>query len=277
MYLTIATDFGPTDGYAASLRGQLARCIADADIEVVELGHSLHAFDVVAGAFFARRAYSHWPADSAHLLVVDPGVGSGRDVIAALFDFGWMMAPDNGLFHFVSKEQTPQKLLRLKTDDTASVVSTFEARDRMASAIVQLLQDNTEQWEQCQSWQQLTIPEPTVEKHRILGDIIHIDHYGTLISSVQRSHAPVLVDNIEAGKVFVSGRLVGTLRRCYNDVHVGEPIALWNSDGYLEVAVRQGSAQTFFHVERGQKIELLSQLPLIDVDADTSHEVDELD
>jgi S-adenosylmethionine hydrolase len=47
---------------------------------IVDLRHTLAPFDTIAAAFWIERVFARFLAETVHVVVVDPGVGSGRHV-----------------------------------------------------------------------------------------------------------------------------------------------------------------------------------------------------
>ena len=258
--LTLTTDFGTRDGYVAALKGALQQALPGTPI--VDLTHDIDPYDRVAGALYLYRALRSWPADAVHLCVVDPGVGSDRSWLAAQFSFGWVVLPDNGLLHYLVSVEQPRQLRSL-SDAWPTGSTTFEARDRIAPALASLAAEGST-WVPAHSYRRLSVPVPVYDVYRSQGHVIHVDRYGSLVTNIERTQLPLYEPEAQAArvKVFIGNRLVGRLRGSYSDVQRGEPLALFNSDGWLEIACREGNAASFYSASRGQRIELASEVPL---------------
>jgi hypothetical protein len=83
-----------------------------------------------------------------------------------------------------------------------------------------------------------------------VGEIIHVDHFGNLISNIPGQNLP------EQATVTIDNRMLGSIRQTYGDVGVGKPLALVGSHGFVEVAVRQGSAADALGIGRGASVEI---------------------
>ena len=78
--ITLTTDFGTTDGYVGAMKGVLLSACPDA--RLVDITHALPAQDVRRAALSLWNAARTFPAETVHLVVVDPGVGTERRPLA---------------------------------------------------------------------------------------------------------------------------------------------------------------------------------------------------
>ena len=99
--VTLTTDFGTADGYAAAVKGVLLAAAPEA--RIVDLSHDLPPHDVVAGAWLLLRAAPFFPARTIHLGVVDPGVGGNRRALILQAGGQYFVGPDNGLFSLATR------------------------------------------------------------------------------------------------------------------------------------------------------------------------------
>jgi S-adenosylmethionine hydrolase len=101
----------------------------------------------------------------------------------------------------------------------------------------------------------LPLPAPEACTRRMRGAVIHVDRFGNLITNIpgtwlrQQEQSAAAVVRVESSGVDVP------LRRTYADVPSGQPVALVGSTGYLEIAVRNGSARAALHSGIGATIE----------------------
>jgi S-adenosyl-L-methionine hydrolase (adenosine-forming) len=93
--VTLTTDFGLNDHFVGTIKGVILRIVPDA--EIVDICHSVQAFDILDGALALAQTYSYFPPRTVHLVVVDPGVGSARRPIIASSEEQSFVAPDNGV------------------------------------------------------------------------------------------------------------------------------------------------------------------------------------
>jgi S-adenosyl-L-methionine hydrolase (adenosine-forming) len=236
--ITLTTDFGTRDSYVAQVKGVLLR-LGPPDLRVIDLGHELAAQDVRAGALFLRSVLPHFAAGTIHLAVVDPGVGSARRAIVAEVAGQLLVGPDNGLFGLVLGPSA--RVHRIDVGGGAQrVSSTFHARDVFAPAAARLacgdpagalgpevIDPLVSGW-----------PAPDVERGRVRGEIVHVDRFGNLISNIERAH----LRGAARPRVVLNERVIGAIRDHYAQATAGELLALFGSDGLLEIAARDANA-----------------------------------
>ncbi len=97
--ITLTTDFGLNDHFVGTMKGAILSLAPEA--EIVDICHSVQAFDILDGALTLAQAYSYFPVRTVHVVVVDPGVGSGRRPILASSERQNFVAPDNGVLSLI--------------------------------------------------------------------------------------------------------------------------------------------------------------------------------
>ena len=93
--MALLTDFGTRDPYVGAMKGAALSVCADATL--VDLTHDIAAHDVAEAARHLAAAAPYFPAGTAFVAVVDPGVGSARRALAAWACGHWFVGPDNGV------------------------------------------------------------------------------------------------------------------------------------------------------------------------------------
>jgi S-adenosylmethionine hydrolase len=232
--ITLLTDFGTTDSYVAEVKAALYR--GAPDVSLVDITHSVPPGDVRAGAYLLSRAWHRFPTGTVHLAVVDPGVGSSRAALALAAARHCFVGPDNGLFTSVLKD-TQVQIVSLPTPAGAS--PTFHGRDLFAPAAAALASGaalHTLGEPFTGMPERLSHREAFHEGKTIVGEIMYVDRFGTLVTNL----TPELVPPHAA--VEVEGLDIGPLRRTFADVPTGGLLAFVGSGGAIEIAVRDGSA-----------------------------------
>jgi len=232
--ITLLTDFGTTDSYVAEVKAALYW--GAPDVSLVDVTHSVAPGDVRAGAYLLSRTWHRFPAGTVHLAVIDPGVGSSRAALALAARGHWFVGPDNGLFTSVLKDSEVE-IVSLPTPTGAS--PTFHGRDLFAPAAAALaggvaLHTLGEPFKGIP--ERLGYREVFYEGKTVVGEIVYVDRFGSLVTSL----TPELVPSYAT--VEVEGLDIGPLRRTFADVPTGGLLAFVGSGGAIEIAVRDGSA-----------------------------------
>lgn len=252
--VTLLSDFGTADGYAAEMKGVL---VSGGAGRLVDVTHRIRPGDVRAGAWVLHRIWARFPPDSVHLAVVDPGVGSERPAVAARAGERWFVGPDNGLITWVARRFRVEICVELDPGRVGivPVSDTFHGRDLFAPAAARIAAGSRAE-ELGPSFSpsdlvRLPIPEARRDGNAIRGQVWHVDRFGNLITNVPVEWLP------ERPQVWVGDGSVRGLRRAYAEVEPGEPLLTRGSMGTLEISVRGGSAADRFGAGRGEGVEVV--------------------
>ena len=205
-------------------------------LTLVDVTHAVPPGDVRAGAYLLGRAWHRFPSGTIHLGVVDPGVGTERAALAVAAHGHYFVGPDNGLFTLVLRDAEVQ-IVVLAIPDGAS--PTFHGRDLFAPAAAALA-TGTPLAQLGQPFGgipvRLTYHEPRHEGKSVIGEVVYVDRFGTLVTNLASDLVP------SYAVIEVEGLEVGPLRRTFGDVPTGGLVAYLGSGGQVEIAVRDGSA-----------------------------------
>ena len=265
--ITLTTDFGLADAYVAAMKGVILDINREATI--IDVCHTIAPQNIAQAAFILSTAHQFFPARTIHVVVVDPGVGTERRAIilrTPRFDF---VAPDNGILSYVIEPFLKERLRPVQRQAAlppeleavsitrpefwrSPVSPTFHGRDIFAPVAARLsLGAAPEEFgEVIRSITLLPEHRPYQESAgTLVGRIVHIDHFGNLITNFKREDLPE-----EPFAVEVSNRFISRLSRTYGE---GEGLlALIGSSGYLEIAVKGGSARDFLGAAVGDDVKI---------------------
>lgn len=250
--ITITTDFGHKGPFAAVMKGVILGRFAEA--RVIDLAHDIPAHWPPEAGFWVLHAYKYFPDGSVHVAIVDPGVGTEREILLVEYDKHVFMAPDNGLLGQLLDDAADADVYHLDPSRLADLgiknpSATFHGRDIFAPLAAELaagridVQDvgrSTDEW--TPGW----LDDPEVGVDGVTGTIVTVDAFGNLISNIDAS---VLAD-IDSPSALIGGHELPMLQT-YGRAKPGEFIALINSFGVVEIAKAEGSAAEGLGLERG--------------------------
>lgn len=270
--VTVTTDFGTVDGYVGAMKGVMLNITPH--IQLVDISQRIPPQDVRQAAYVLYTAYPFFPSRTVHLVVVDPGVGSARRAIALRTPAGMFVGPDNGVFSYIMAEQSVEALVELAEPQyqLADVSHTFHGRDIFAPAAAHLAAgvDIDELGPPVTDPITLPLPQLTLADERVRGQVLHTDHFGNVVTSIGRLTRGPDAETLTLSPAFRSGderiilkadsrvsiggvEVIG-IKRAYADVGRGQLLALVGSGGFLEVAVREGSAAERLSLRPGDPI-----------------------
>lgn len=249
--ITLTTDFGTEDAYVAQMKGVLCSTVSTA-VRIVDLSHTLPPQDLRAAERFLATAVPTFPAGTVHLAVVDPGVGSSRAPLAVSFEGQWLVVPDNGIASAALEAGALAYALDASRINPHSVSSTFHGRDVFAPAAAALAMGRPVEAFGTRLETPVCLPrrQPMKAGGEVAGEILHVDHFGNLISNIRWTESGLA----EPVEVYCGGQRIGPVRDHYAEAKEGELLALIDSQGYLEVAQRNGSAARTLGVSVGADV-----------------------
>lgn len=258
--ITLLTDFGDRDSFVASMKGVVLTINPHATF--VDLSHHVPPHSVDDAAYLLNSCYRYFPKGTVHVAVVDPGVGSQRRALIAKSERYFFLAPDNGLLSYILAGNREMEVREIENEDyrLPSAGRTFDGRDLFAPAAAWLTkQQSFESFGRlvtdCKTF---TIPAPTWEGKTLVGEIIHVDRFGNLISNLTRQHLEE-VRAVAKGRqlsIRIGKQAIDGLVASYSEGTEKQPSALINSDGRLEIFVKEASAAAFLKAGRGARIEV---------------------
>src|SRR5262245_49813884 len=125
--IALLTDFGVRDPFVGVLKGVVLANFPLA--RIVDLTHEIEPQDVGAAAFAIEGAWRYFAEGTVFVAVVDPGVGSKREVIYGIREGRLFLAPDNGLLSYVLRSDDPVYRLDIDRFSLPERSSTFHGRD----------------------------------------------------------------------------------------------------------------------------------------------------
>jgi S-adenosylmethionine hydrolase len=272
--ITLTTDFGYDDAYVAAVKGAILSINPEANI--IDVSHSIKPQNILQAAFILSIAYRYFPKQTVHVAIVDPGVGSDRRGIILKAPSAIFVAPDNGILSYIVDDlfgnavsqsigrslpnQALTEIVFKKGLEAAAITDprfwrhpvspTFHGRDIFApvAAGLSLGISPYEFGEKINSLHILPIPKPSFESDgSIVGRVLHIDHFGNLITNIENNHLPGKDVLIEVAGSHIQG---------ITDYYAQKEgvLAIVGSSGYLEVSLRDGSACDFLGATVGDKV-----------------------
>jgi S-adenosylmethionine hydrolase len=272
--IVMLTDFGLQDTYIGVMKGVIRGICPTVD--VIDLTHAVQPQNVRQAALALLTSYRFFPAGSIFLVIVDPGVGSTRRPIAVRSGGYYFVAPDNGVLSYTLAESDAAVCVTLENRglQLQALSNTFHGRDIFAPAAAHLAAGVTLEafGPVLDSYHTLPQPSLIIESHEIIGEVIQIDHFGNIITSIGQwywledavvelrprfgSSVVPLRLNAECLQVYVNDHLISGVFSTYSAVGRAELLALVSSSGFLEIAINQGHAARHLGVVIGDQIKV---------------------
>ncbi len=243
--IVLLTDFGTKDEYVAEMKASIK--FIEPSVEIIDLTHFVEPGNIKHGQFFLKYSYQFFPKNTIFVAVIDPGVGGKRKEIAVRYNERWFIAPDNGLLSF-AKNGNFYRIKGVKNPITGSISTTFHGRDIFAPACAYLYQGRGEFFEKIENIN-TGIEIREIKEIKGEGEVLHIDHFGNIITSVSNQLFKKVKLNVKGAEIssfacsFEEGKEKG-----YN-IFITK-----GSKGLLEIVCFKKKASEFLGISIGEKI-----------------------
>ncbi len=259
--ITLITDFGTTDPYVGILKGVILS--ENPSASIIDITHEISPQDIAGAAYCIYSAYRFFKVGSIHVVVVDPGVGSSRSIIAVSMGGHYFLAPDNGVLGLILSTGNVDSITTVENDKyfLKPVSRTFHGRDIFAPVAAHLSQGlpidrlgNEIKKDQTFS---VNLPMPYLAPSgEIVGEVIRIDRFGNLITNIDHLFIRKTFDlvNDRDLAIIIGGHQISGLSACYQDAEPQSLLAIPGSMGFIEISINCGNASGFCGMVKGDTV-----------------------
>jgi len=261
--ITLLTDFGNRDEYVGLMKGVILSI--NPAVTIVDITHAIDSQDILQAAYAIHSACRYFPAGSVHLIVVDPGVGTGRSLLALEIKNQFFVAPDNGVLTLLFGEDDETRLVRLSNADyfLDTVSRTFHGRDIIAPVGAHISQGTDllllgDAISPAEAVWLKNIGAQRADTGEITGTIVTVDHFGNLISDIHHQMLAQIEQFAAENQAIIriGSHVIRGICRTYADVRPNKALGLIGSRGYLEIAVNKGNAARKLNVGKGDTVQV---------------------
>jgi S-adenosylmethionine hydrolase len=249
--VTLTSDWNKDDFYSAAVKGRIISRYPDTVI--ITITNQVPPFNIALAAFQLRHSMVHFPDDTIHIIAVNSEV-KDSPFVAVRAANQYFIGYDNGIFGLLFDEE-PKAAVALPYDSPV----TFPELTVFATAACDLIRSRR--------IESLGAPHgplyrqvsmlPTIDESVISGSVIYIDSYRNAFTNINRE----LFDRIGKGRpfeLFIQSNhyKINRLNTAYHETSSGEMLALFNSVGLLEIAIRGGNAADLLNLSFNSSIRI---------------------
>ncbi len=257
--LTLTTDFGLRNGFAGTMKGVIWGIVPQ--VKIVDISHEIAPQNIQEGAFTLWRAAPFFPEGTIHVYVVDPGVGTKRRPLAARLGNQYFVGPDNGMLTLLieAAEQTkePVEFIHLNNPKywLPRISHTFHGRDIFAPVGAHLANGVSlgALGPRFNDPVRIELPRPIKTDTGWTAHVTGIDTFGNLTTDLPASALQNRTDVLFR----LRGAEVAGMAESYGQKQPGDLIALVDSEGYLEIAIVNGSAAQKLTAKVGDTVDVI--------------------
>lgn len=263
--ITLTTDFGEKDHFAGAVKGTIYSEMSD--VRIVDISHSVSPFHITEASYIIKNAYKSFPPGTIHIIGIDSELTPENKHLAVLLDGHYFICANNGILSLIASEINPEKIVEINIHNT--VDRNFPVLDVFVRVACHIARGGTLEVVgkviENLKYQKEIEPYVNAEKNQIVGHVIYIDNYGNVVTNINRK----FFDATGKGRNFVMTARTAKFQEIYETYsdainfklekdkreEDGKKLAIFNSAGYIELAIYKsnsstvGSASTLFGLE----------------------------
>jgi len=252
-FITLTSDFGTKDHFIGAVKGAIYSELADA--KIVDITHEISPFNITETAYILKNSYKSFPKGTIHIVGVDSELSADNKHIAISLDDHFFVCPDNGLISMIASEIQPTKIVEINIHDR--IESSFPVLDVFVKVACFIARGGnlTVIGKEIKEYKKLIEIQPKINqaKDQIIGGVLYIDNYGNVITNISKK----MFNDIGKGRTYKINASRYTFTKIFNKYNEitgndstdslqfdGNKLAIFNSAGFLEIAVYRSNLKT---------------------------------
>lgn len=252
-FITLTTDFGTKDHFVGAVKGAIYSQLPTA--KIIDITHEISPFNITETAYILKNSYKSFPKGTVHIVGVDSELSTHNKHIAIELDDHFFVCPDNGLISMIASEIQPTKIVEITIHNR--VETSFPVLDVFVNVACFIIRGGNLSivGKEIKEYKKLIEIQAKVsrDQNQISGGIIYVDNYGNLITNITRK----LFDEVGKGRPFTVRASRYSFTKIYNKYNEivpanttnpnafdGQKLAIFNSAGFLEIAIYKSNLQT---------------------------------
>lgn len=249
--ITLTTDLGTRDHYAASLKGAMYRHCANCN--VADVSHHVNAFNIGEAAFILRNVYQDFPVGTIHIVSVSDHDDADCRYLAVKHNDHYFIGSDNGVFSMAFGEE-PE--LAYEPDLLKGAGS--NSYDAMAQVAAYLADGNdiAQIGRPIYEVRRRANLEPVLQENLIRASVIYVDRFENVVTNITRDLFTKAIDGKRFVFFFKRNERITHVSEHFHEVQEGEKLCIFNSAGFLEIAINKGKASSLLGLTVGDTVQI---------------------
>lgn len=256
--LTLTSDIGSPDYLVGTVKARLLD--VNPEFRLIDISHNIPPFNYTQAAYICSNTLKHFPAYTYHLILVNLFEKRPEQLLLAFHKNQYLLCADNGLLTMIL-EEAPEMVIGIPLAPDAVKNTLYlagvmgETVDRLVRGEPILKLGNPDV-----KYAEKRHLRPTLDEQSIEGQIIFIDSFENVIINITQEQFEEQRRGRAFQIVFKRDEVIDRISETYADVPEGEKLALFNSAGYLEIAINKGNAAGLFGLKGFSEKSRQSQL-----------------
>lgn len=250
--VSLTTDYGSKDFYVAELKASILS--RKNDFAIVDVSHDIDRFDIVQAAFFIQNVVPSFPQRSIHIIAVNCNYNRKTEYICFERDGHFFIGPNNGVFSLVFEDLDVSKIYII--DAPNSAINSVNSLFSHAAAFIGHGLPLEDIGPVVPSFTHKLTIQPVVTSSQIRATVIHVDHFENVVVNLKKETFEKARDNRQFALYYKPHDPITFISKNYGDVPVGDPVAFFNSSGYLEIALNLDKASSMLNIQKNEIVQI---------------------
>ncbi len=252
--ITLTSDWNKNDFYSAAIKGKL---LSETGASIVDISHNIGLYNIAQAAFVVGSSFSYFPKNTIHMILVRAELDKNNCLLAAKYRDHYFIASDSGILSLIF-EEAPEKLVEIKLSPEQQLDS-FPELSHYANAAIAIAKGRklSDIGSRISNYRQQIRLQPSFDESEIIGNITYIDSYKNAITNIKKD----LFEQVAAGRnftIYVKSNFdrIDRISTFYSESSTGDLLALFNTQGLLEIAIYNGKAAELLNLETNNNIRI---------------------
>lgn len=250
--VSLTTDFGIKDHYAAVLKGSILS--RNKDVNIIDVSHQVETHDIIQAAFYLENALEAFPKGSIHVVAVFSYYTKNYEVITFSRNGHHFIGPNNGIFTLIFSDLDESEIH--KVEFTGIQKHSLQECIAHGVACISHGLSKEEIGPQLHLLDRKLGIQPVVNKDQIRATIIHVDHFENVIVNLKKEQFEKIRGERSFALYYKHHDPITIVSTSYSDVSHGEVLCLFNATGYLEIAINMGKASSLLSLFKNETIQI---------------------
>jgi S-adenosylmethionine hydrolase len=251
--ITLISDYGVNTYYVASIKAAVIESIPDATI--IDVSHQIPSYDLLQAAFILQNCLSDFKTKTVHIVAIDTSLQQYQNVLIGQIKNNWIITADNGFLSMLSTQwdvvyKLKSPLLNIENKSLSPEKDIFvpAAKNIIQNVPLDTFADITTEYIKVANLQ------PVFDEMQLRATIVHVDGYDNAVTNLNKPDFEAWIGASSYRIYYKRKEYLEQIERDYSSVTPGSGLALFNSKGWLEIAINRGQGKSLLGLKLGDQI-----------------------
>ena len=247
--ITLTTDLGYQDYYLAKLKSSILKHMPQTHF--LDVNHEIAYHDIQFAAYSLMSIWRDLPKGSIHIVSVYNYYSSNNEYIAFSREGHFFIGPNNGVFTLLFED-----LSQTETHKISGEFKNYFGLFAHASALLSTGAPLNDVGPLIDKLKEKINILPVYTSNEIRATIMHVDRYGNAVLNIKKEFFNNNRKERPFEIYFKNSDPITSIHDNYSKVQIGEVIATFNMNDFLEIGINMGNASTLLDLYTNGTIQI---------------------